>query len=248
MCTETHGRAAARRPTLVETASACSHMHDVAKKRKKRESEFEKWIAVAFSPHISPSAELSGLHILSWMKGELSLCITMTFRPHSFSHCLTVFGQQMHPHRGVAAPSLHPQSQHADPYNSPNKRERGVGPSCANCSPWIFWGTLGKCPVRLNDIRERAAAEFPSELLPKAFKSSCWVWTLSPPDRPPLQQVKLRSPLRIYQRHPRATAVFQTAKLAQTAEWNCWDSDHTEIKRRDSNITCYLISSRSVGV
>lgn len=153
----------------------------------------------------------------------------MTFRPHSFSHCLTVFGQQMHPHRGVAAPSLHPQSQHADPYNSPNKRERGVGPSCANCSPWIFWGTLGKCPVRLNDIRERAAAEFPSELLPKTFKSSCWVWTLSPPGRPPLQQVKLRSPLRIYQRQrgiiedthgrPQSSKVHSWRKqLSETAE------------------------------
>lgn len=83
----------------------------------------------------------------------------MTFRPHSLSHCLTVFGQQMHPHRGVAAPSLHPQSPHAAPHNSPNKRERRVGPSCASCSPWIFEVRWENIPVRLHRIKESAATE-----------------------------------------------------------------------------------------
>lgn len=117
------------------------------------------------------------------MKGELSLCITMTFRPHSFSHCLTVFGQQMHPHRGVAAPSLHPQSQHAAPHNSPNKRERRVGPSCASCGPWTFEVRWENIPVHLNYIKERAAAEFNAELSSKAFQNKiCMLfYNFSPP-------------------------------------------------------------------
>lgn len=135
--------------TWAETLSASFHMHEEAGRR------ILNWTAFAFSLLVSPSAELSGLHILSWMKGELSLCITMTFRPHSFSHCLTVFGQQMHPHRGVAAPSLHPQSQHAAPHKSPNKRERRVGPSCASCGPWTFEECWEIFPVHLNYIMKR---------------------------------------------------------------------------------------------
>lgn len=62
----------------------------------------------------------------------------------------------MHPHRGVAAPSLHPQSQHVGPHNSPNKRERRVGPSCASCGPWtleVRWETI---LAHLNCVKERA--------------------------------------------------------------------------------------------
>lgn len=109
------------------------------------------------------------------MKGELSLCITMTFRPHSFSHCLTVFGQQMHPHRGVAAPSLHPQSQHGTPHNSPNKRERRVGPSCASCGPWTFEVCWENIPVHVNYIKKRAAVEFNVNTPLKRFKNKRFV-------------------------------------------------------------------------
>lgn len=172
-----------RRPRIVQHQGTWLHWKQPPRlSTEQRESRIVNWIAVAFSPLISHSAELSGLHILSWMKGELSLCITMTFRPHSFSHCLTVFGQQMHPHRGVAAPSLHPQSQHAAPHNSPNKRERRVGPSCASCGPWTFEVRWENIPVHLNYIKERAAVEFNAEPSPKQFQTNVHdVYTISLP-------------------------------------------------------------------
>lgn len=94
--------------------------------------------------------------------------------PHSFSQCLTVFGRQMHPHRGVAAPSLHPQSQHVGPHNSPNKRERRVGPSCASCGAWTFEVRWENILAHLNYIKERATVEDR-----RVFEQMCCCYFLS---------------------------------------------------------------------
>lgn len=144
---KTHACAAEQRLTFsiciykyIYIACASLRRHSEAK----READCELNCSCFFSPHLSLCRAERPPHLKLEWRGSCPCALQWHSGPHSFSHCLTVFGQQMHPHRGVAAPSLHPQSQHAAPHNSPNKRERRVGPSCASCGPWTFWGTLGK--------------------------------------------------------------------------------------------------------
>lgn len=47
------------------------------------------------------------------------------------------------PHRGVAAPSLHPQSQHAAPTIAPTK-ERGESAPVVRAAAPELWGYAGK--------------------------------------------------------------------------------------------------------
>lgn len=75
------------------------------------------------------------------------------------------------PPSGGRSPLITPPIPTRSPHNSPNKRERRVGPSCASCGPWTFEVRWENIPVHLNYIKERAAVEFNAELSPKPFQN-----------------------------------------------------------------------------
>lgn len=163
-----------RRPSrLACAASIHENSPNILPRSRKREPDCAVNCSRLFSSSLGVQNWAASTSEAEW-RGSCPCALQWHPGPHSFSQCLTVFGRQMHPHRGVAAPSLHPQSQHVGPHNSPNKRERRVGPSCASCGAWTFEVRWENILAHLNYIKERATVEDR-----RVFEQMCCCYFLS---------------------------------------------------------------------